>query len=286
MDWTAELRGVTPRPHDNPPSEPLGGVLHLAALVRHSRKDAAEVYRVNIEGTLRAVRLAASSGCRAILASSSGVVGCFQSPDLAADEDAPYAFEEIQRWPYYHSKAVAERRARELAPELRTELIVVRPPILLGPGDHRFRSTANIVRFLRGRLPFLIEGGMHFADVRDVAKGIVAALEHPSPRPVYHFTGTICTLHQFFALAGEFADRSAPRLTVPTRAAWWVTKALRPLDVLPDPVVVEMATHYWATTSRYAEPDLGYASRDPRDSMRETVEWLRANHPALKEKLS
>ena len=55
-----------------------------------------------------------------------------------------------------------------------------------------------------------------------------------------------------------------------------------PLHVLPDPVVVEMAAHYWGVRSLYAAEDLGYKSRDPRETLRDTVDWLRANHDALR----
>jgi dihydroflavonol-4-reductase len=281
MDWTHGLAGVVPVTGDDSLPARLGGLIHLAALVRHARKDAEDVYRVNVEGTLHAVRLAAERRCRIVYASTSGVVGCFSTPGRMADEDAPYALEEVSGWPYYHSKVVAERRARERASELGVELVVVRPPILLGPGDHRFRSTGNLIRFLRGRLPFLIEGGMHFADVREVAAAIVRALQHPSPRPIYHFTGTICSIREFFALAEQASGTRAPKRTIASGAAWWIARLLAPLHLLPDPVVIEMGEHHWGTVSRYAEADLDYRSRPPLETMRDTIDWLRANHPAL-----
>lgn len=285
MGWTTSLTNVTAVTDELTLPSQLGGVIHLAALVRHSRKNAAEVYSVNIEGTLHALHLAERHRCRMVYASTSGVVGCFSSPDRVAYEDAPYATDEIAEWPYYHSKAVAEQRLRERAAELGVEVVIVRPPVLLGPGDHRFRSTGNLIRYLRGRLPFLVEGGMHFADVRDVADAIVRALEHPSPRPIYHLTGAICSIREFFALAEEVSGARAPRRTIHGGAAWWMARILAPLHVLPDPVVIEMAEHYWGTASHYAGDDLEYRSRNPSETMRDTIEWLRANHPALRTKV-
>jgi dihydroflavonol-4-reductase len=285
MGWATSLANVTAVTDESTLPAQLGGVIHLAALVRHSRKNPAEVYRVNIEGTLHALHLAERHRCRMVYASTSGVVGCFSSPEMVAYEDAPYAADEIAEWPYYHSKAVAERRLRERAAELGVEVVILRPPVLLGPGDHRFRSTGNLIRYLRGRLPFLVEGGMHFADVRDVAAAILRSLEHPSPRPIYHLTGTICTISEFFALAEEVSGAPAPRRTIPAGAAWWMARILAPLQVLPDPVLIEMAGHYWGTASHHAGDDLDYRSRDPSETMRDTIEWLRANHPALRTKV-
>ncbi len=129
----------------------LSGIFHLAALVRHSRVNPAEMYRTNVDGTLNMVRLAADHDCRMIFVSTTGTVACFRSQDSKADENSPYCESEVSSWPYYHSKIEAERQAMQLAEELGVQLVVIRPPVLLGPGDHRFRSTGNILRFLQGK---------------------------------------------------------------------------------------------------------------------------------------
>jgi len=223
------------------------------------------------------VRLAAARRCRLVFVSTSGTVGCFRRPDRSADEDAPFCEDEVRRWPYYHSKIQAERSARRLAEALGVELVILRPPVLLGPGDHRFRSTGPLIRFLRGRLPFVVEGGMHFADVRDVAGAMVRTMERVSPRPVYHLAGTISSIEEFFVLAAQVCHRAPPKLVLPFRVAWLLATVGAPLGVLPDPSLIEMASHYWSMSSRYAEPELGFRSRPGRDTLADTVAWLRAN---------
>ena len=296
-EWSAALDGVstvkgsltaTEQLADELP--PLAGIFHFAALVRHSRINAEEVYTTNVEGTLNMVRLAARHRCRVVMLSTSGTVGCFSSPHETADETADFCEATVRDWPYYHSKIIAERRARELAEELGVELVFVRPPVLLGPGDHRFRSTANIVRMLRGRLPFLIRGGMHFIDIRDAIRAIWNAMALPSPRPVYHLAGTASSIEEFFGMVEEVSGVAAPHRILPyglahriAAADEWIGMRLRgePLHVFPGPVVVEMAAHYWGLSSLYAAEDLGYRSRNPRMTLRDTVEWLRASHPDL-----
>jgi len=54
------------------------------------------------------------------------------------------------------------------------------------------------------------------------------------------------------------------------------------LHVLPDPVVIEMASHHWGLASRDAEADLGYRSRSPQETLRDTIEWMRDNHSGLR----
>ena len=290
MEWTGDLDGVEvlegsvtepERWTGDPRINQLGGVVHLAAIVRHSRRRPTDVYRTNVDGTVALARVAAARGCRMVLVSTSGTVGCFLEPGTCADDDAAYCENLVARWPYYHSKILAERRARGLVDELGLDLVIVRPPVVLGPGDHRFRSTGHLVRFLEGRLPFVVRGGMHFADVRDVAHAILRAAEPRTTRRIYNLPGTASEIRDFFALVAELAGVPAVRRVLPFRLAWGLATMLRPLGVLPDPVVIEIASHYWNTTSRYAAADLGYASRDPRQTLTDTIAWLRANHPGL-----
>ncbi|MCH8299293.1 MAG: NAD-dependent epimerase/dehydratase family protein [Candidatus Marinimicrobia bacterium] len=269
----------------------LSGIFHLAAVVRHSRANSAEIYRTNVDGTLNMVRLAADHDCRMIFVSTTGTVACFRSQDSKADENSPFCESEVSSWPYYHSKIQAERRAMQLAKELGVQLIIIRPPALLGPGDHRFRSTSNILRFLQGKLPFLIRGGIHFADVRDATKALLRAMILTEvPRPVYHLTGTACSIETFFKMVEEASGVRSPRWILPFRPAWLAAAVLHRLGILlngsllkalPDPVVIEMASRYWDAKSLFAERQLGYVSRDALKTIADTVDWLRKNHESL-----
>ena len=122
---------------------------------------------------------------------------------------------------------------------------------------------------------------MHFTDVRDVASALIAALERPAVRPVYHLVGTECGIVDFFSMLEDASGVPRPKRILPFRPAWWLARLVERLHVLPDPVVVEMASHYWGAASLYAS-ELGYKSRDPRETLRDTVEWLRANHEAFR----
>ena len=267
-----------------PAVEGVTTIVHMAALVRHSRRGADEVYRTNLEGTLAMVRLASQLGARLVFVSTSGTVGCFSSCDEAADEGAPYCRETIKRWPYYDSKMQAEIQARALARALGVELVIVRLPVLLGPGDHVGRSTDLVRRIITGRQRFLMKGGIAFTDVRDVAAGLLAIMTAHSPRVVYHLPGTSCSLSQFFLQCAELSDAELPRTFLPAmvarpaaRLAAVAAKLMGSPSLLPDPVVVEMASHYWGFRSRWAD-ELGFIARPPAETLRDTIAWLRSSH--------
>lgn len=293
--WTPELGNVellegpltsTEAWRDDPRLNRVRGIFHLAAVVNHSRSALNETFRTNVTGTTAMVELAAHLGCRLLFVSTSGVVSCSRRQLDGAFEDGAFRDDVVGAWPYYASKIAAEREARAMADRLGVEVVVVRPPVLLGPGDHRFRSTVNVLRLLRGRVPAVPRGGMHFADVRDAADAIVRAMLLPQPRPVYHLVGTVSSLDAFFS---RVAAAAGLRRTWRVLPSWLMLTAARlnrrlgsPLHVLPDPVLLEMASHHWDHRSRYAESELDYASHAPEETLRDTVDWLREHHPELR----
>ena len=293
QDWLAEAGNVSviagsPLTPDSWVKDPaLAGVktiFHLAALVKHTREAPTELSDFNVEGTLRMVRVAKEWGARLVFVSSSGTVGCFRFPRLAADEHSPFAESLAGRWPYYASKIRAEREARRLADKLGVELVIIRPPVLLGPGDHRLRSTGHVMKVLEGHLPAIPAGGMHFTDVRDVAAALGQLVTHANPRPIYHLPGTASSLAEFFHMVGEVSGVGVTERRVPGWALSGLARLARrhPPRWLPDPVVLEMSTCFWGLSTLWSHQELGYTARSPRQTLVETVTWLRAHHPALR----
>jgi dihydroflavonol-4-reductase len=294
QEWRAEAGSVeviagdlveTAAWANDPRLDGLQAILHLAAEVKHARSEVAGMRRTNVEGTASMVRLAAQRGARMLFVSTSGTVACSPRPGNGVYEDAPHRDEVVGGWPYYASKIEAERRAREVAGDA-VELVIVRPPVLLGPGDHRFRSTGHVLRVLHHRVPFVLPGGMHFVDVRDAADALVRAVRYPRPRPVYHLRGTATTLDAFFRLVAEEAGIRPRWKRLPSSVILGAARLNRlfgsPVSVIPDPVLIEMAAHHWDIGSRHAEDDLGFRSRPPERTIADTVAWLRAHHPELR----
>ncbi len=265
-------------------------IVHAAAVVKHSQTVPKDLRSLNVDGSLNMLRLAAALKARLIFISTSGTVGCFAQPDVTADEQSPYADALAGRWPYYESKITAERELRKLASKLGVELVIVRPPVMLGPGDHRFRSSGHVLNMMRGHIPLVPRGGMHFADIRDVAAAIARITELPQPRGIYHLPGTATTLRGFFHMIGEVTGTVPPQHTLApamfesvTHTAHGLLAALRvkPPKWIPDPVIAEMAGCYWGMSTLWSHEELGYRSRAPRQTLVDTADWLSRNHPEL-----
>jgi dihydroflavonol-4-reductase len=258
----------------------VDGVFHLAGRVLHSRREGyAGLRELHVGGSLLAVEAAAHAGARRIvLASTSGTVAVCRRECAPIDDTAPYATETVRRWPYYLTKIEAERAARFRARALGIDIVCLRPSLLLGPGDLDGVSNRAIVDFLRGRVPFVPPGGMSFVDVRDTADAFVAAMHVDDPDPAYLLAADNVSFAGLFERLAGLTGRPAPRCRLPLPAARAAATALAlqarlGAQPVPDPVLVEMATHFWYADTESAWQRLGVTPRDPDETLRDAVAW-------------
>jgi nucleoside-diphosphate-sugar epimerase len=131
VDWTPALAGCSV-------------VVHLAARVHMMQEHAADpdaVYRaMNVDVTMRLAKQAAEQGVRRFIYVSSVKVNGertlgrpFRADDVPAPED-----------PYGRSKLAAEQALQDWSARTGTELVIVRPPLVYGPGVR-----ANFLRLMQ-----------------------------------------------------------------------------------------------------------------------------------------
>ena len=134
-------------------------VIHLAARVHilndHSADPLTEYRRVNVLGTLNLARQAAQAGVRRFVYISSIKVNgertepsqAFHASDIPAPEDA-----------YGISKLEAEQGLMDLAHKTGMEVVIIRPPLVYGPGVKG--NFSSMVRWVRKGLPLPL-GAVH-----------------------------------------------------------------------------------------------------------------------------
>lgn len=121
-DWQLAVRAVD-------------SVIHLAGRVHIMHDTAqdplAEFRKINVDGTLNLARQAAAAGVkRFVFISSVKVNGEFTQPGLAFTEaDTPNPQD-----PYAISKQEAEAGLRQIAANTGIEVVIIRPPLVYGPG--------------------------------------------------------------------------------------------------------------------------------------------------------
>lgn len=168
-DWRNGLRGC-------------GAVIHLAARVHVMRGTSAdpleEFRRVNVQGTLNLARKAAAAGVRRFLFVSSIKVNgeATQLGRQFTADDAPAPLDA-----YGVSKMEAEEGLREIALQTGMEVVIIRPPLVYGPGVKA--NFAAMMRWLKRGVPLPL-GAIHnqrsLVSLDNLVDLIVTCITHPA----------------------------------------------------------------------------------------------------------
>ena len=157
-------------------------VFHLAGLVSRSTAAGPEMMRLHVDGTKLLMEECARAGVKKlVVVTTSGTVGVSRDSGSVARDDSPYPLEILRDWPYYLSKVYQEQMVNDLSGRHGLESVIVRPSLLLGPGDLRESSTGDVSQFLQRKLPGIPSGGISFVDARDAAAATAAAMERGRP---------------------------------------------------------------------------------------------------------
>src|SRR6476619_1703031 len=147
-DWLVDLgvetfAGSITNSEDNKRAvEGISEVYHLAGKVSREREDSRAMYDIHVEGTRLLCDAAKAAGTKTIvLASTSGTIAVATDGDVVPDETYPQPLEIISRWPYYASKSYQELAALERFTGKGVRLVIMKPSLVLGPGDDRVSST-------------------------------------------------------------------------------------------------------------------------------------------------
>jgi nucleoside-diphosphate-sugar epimerase len=205
-------------------SDALAGcdaVAHLAARVHMMRDGSAdplaECRRVNVIGTLALARQAAAAGVRRfVFVSSIKVNGESTRRGAAFSETDPPAPID----PYGISKAEAEAGLRDVASSTGMEVVVIRPPLVHGPGVKA--NFLTMTRWLARGLPLPL-GAIHdnrrsLVGLDNLVDLIITCLHHPA------------AANEVF-LAGDGEDVSTTDLIRRTAAALGVRARLIPVPI-------------------------------------------------------
>ena len=257
-------------------------LFHVAADYRLWAPNPAEIYASNVEGTRNILQAAAAAGVERVVYTST--VGCIGLPanGEGGDEDTTVSLSEMEG-PYKRSKYLAEQVALEFAAE-GLPLVVVNPTAPVGEGDRKPTPTGRIiVDFLRGAMPAYLDAGLNMVDVRDVARGHLAAMEQGVSGERYILGGRNMTLREIFEALSKISGRPAPKIRIPYAAAYaygaMSTAAARlsgrapraPLDA------VRMARRKMFVKSAKAEREIGFTAAPEEKAFERAIRWFRDN---------
>ncbi|MBQ8015657.1 MAG: hypothetical protein IJ264_05685, partial [Clostridia bacterium] len=136
----------------------------------------------------------------------------------------------------------------------------------------------------KGLMPFTFDfGTCNFVDVRDVAKGMVAAAEKGGNGECYLLCGDLITVRGYMEVLAAACGRKPPKIAFKKDFVFKILPALEKLCELAKlpPMIndysMRKTLENFNFSNQKARKELGFEPRDLQESFADTVKWLNEN---------
>lgn len=255
-------------------------VIHTAGMIELGYRFIQKMYDINVIGTKNVLEIAKEFGTKKIIHFSSVHAFSHKPYDVAINESRAFVTDKSVF--YDQTKRDGHILAQEAAKNGQN-VVIVCPTSAVGPPDHKPSKLGKaVIDIYKGSVPAVVKGGFDFADVRDMANGVVAALEKGRAGETYILGGKYYTIKEFSDLVLEAKGTKKRLIELPLFAASiglpfvksyaYLTKK-SPLydkayiDILQDGNKLTLSTK--------AQEELGYSVRELGETLTDTVEWFR-----------
>jgi len=255
-------------------------VYHLAANPNLWAQQRGSFRQVNFIGAVNVIDASLESGARRVLHTSteSILTRVAQAGAIREDQQVPYR---DVIGPYCRSKYLAECHALRLG-RAGAPVVVVNPTLPVGPGDlGRSPPTQMMLDFCRGKRREYLDADLNLIDVRDVAEGMIRALERGRPGRRYLLGHENMSILTVFRLLARLTGLPEPRWRVPYPVALAAAYAgefvadvfthRAPAATITGVKLTRRRMHFDATRSL---AELGLRPRPVAQTLAETVAWF------------
>jgi dihydroflavonol-4-reductase len=252
-------------------------VYHLAALPGMWMPNKGDFQAVNCRGTETVLAAARERGVSRFLHCSTESILFGRSNKEAVITESVSTTPDDMPGAYTRSKMLAEQCALRAAAS-GFPVVVANPTMPIGPHRNLTPPTEMVRYFLRRRVQVYFDFVLNLVDVRDVAAGLLLAMERGQVGRRYILGGEDVTLGKLLATIGAISGREALRVPVPAGFAQ-MTAAV--MEFMADRVTrrppaatvegVRIASRSRPLSIELSRRELGYAPRPIEPALREVV---------------
>jgi dihydroflavonol-4-reductase len=250
---------------------------HLAALPGMWMPRKADFHDVNCRGTEIVLNAARERGVRRVL-------HCSTESILFGRANAEPVVSELTRTtaaempgPYTRSKLLAEELALSAAAS-GMPVVIANPTMPIGPHRHLTPPTEMLRYFLKRRLQIYLDFGLNLVDVRDVAAGLILAMERGRFGERYILGGEDVSMRKLLESLSAMSGCEALRIRFPGEIAQITAVAM---EFIADHVThrqpaatvegVRIAMRSKPLSIEKSRRELGYAPRSIEQALREII---------------
>ncbi len=256
-------------------------VYHLAGLPGMWLPNKGDFHAVNFRGTEIVIAAARKHGVPRFLHCSTESILFHPKPSRGDDGEQSLLPPEQMPGLYTRSKMLAEQAAARAAAD-GFPLVIGTPTMPIGPHDHNLTPpTAMLRQFLHGRVQMYLDFIVNLVDVRDVAAGLILAMERGKIGHRYILGGESMSLKKILKLMSAISGRRTLAIPVPGRIA---EAAAGTLEFIADHIThtppsgtaegVRIALRATELSVAKAQNELGYAPRPIEPALRDTITYL------------
>lgn len=259
----------------------VSAVYHLAANPQLWTRRRGHFHQVNYLGTVNVLEEALAAGAKRVLhCSTESILTRAQQTAPIAEDQAISPRDVIG--PYCLSKFRAERHAFQLA-KAGAPIVIVNPTLPVGPGDRgRSPPTQVMLDFCLGKRSAYLDAELNLIDVRDVALGMILAMERGQPGRRYLLGAENWSIRSVFNHLAKLTGLPEPKWRVPylvALSAAYVSEFVAFLFTHQIPAAsvtgVKLTRRRMHFDSSRSLAALGLTPRPVSASIDATVEWFR-----------
>ena len=256
-------------------------VYHLAGLPGMWAHHKNDFHLVNAQGTAIVIAAARKRGVSRFLHCSTESILFRPSCTASALAEDVSVTPDQMPGAYTRSKMLGEQQALQAAAS-GFPVVIANPTMPIGPHNGNLTPpTLMLQYFLKRRVQIYLDFIMNLVDVRDVAMGLLLAMERGQAGQRYILGGENISLKRLLAIISVISGRSALRIPIPAVMAQ-TTAAV--LEFIADHVThkmpagtiegVRIASRSQALSIEKARRELGYAPRPIRGALEEAVQSI------------
>ncbi len=255
-------------------------VIHCAGIVSIASQEVPAVFKVNVNGTRNVVDLCEEYHIKKLVYVSTVHAIPEKKKGEIITEIKDFNPDEVVG---FYAKTKSEATAYVLAAARRgLNASVVHPSGISGPYDNgNGHLTTLVIDYCKNRLVAGIKGGYDFVDVRDVAVGIIACCNKGKPGEGYILSNKYFTVPEILSMLHEITGKREIKTILPL----WLAQLTAPLAELyykilrQTPLYTAYSIYTLNSNAQFSHEkatiELGYTTRDMRQTLGDTVDWLK-----------
>jgi nucleoside-diphosphate-sugar epimerase len=256
-------------------------VYHLAGLPGMWIRNKDDFHAVNAQGTAIVIAAARKRGVSRLLHCSTESILFRPSCTASAVAEDVFVTLDQMSGAYTRSKMLGEQQALQAA-AAGFPVVIANPTMPIGPHTGNLTPPTLMLQYFLGRrVQIYLDFIMNLVDVRDVAMGLLLAMERGEPGQRYILGGANITLKKLLAIVGVMSNRSALRMPIPAVVAQTTAAVLEfiadHISHEPPAATVEgvrIALRSQALSIEKARRELGYAPRPIQSALEEAVQLV------------